>query len=473
MKLRRNSMSPLRFDRTGALNPNSGIDSEQINATTLQLAKIRDEMMSGALDLNAGNAFVRGPDELLASYAADRRGSVLGRLFKRASYMHTIVDRVVLLGSGGSCTGAKAILESCCQPFWNELSRADRGSKPRIYFNGNSFDNDSIQGLLHLLDAHKGKPASSELERWALVVIDKNGDTPETSSALRQFLAALQSSTGLDREKLVELLVPVTGQNSRLHEMVTQLGSTDIYSIPEGVDDPFSVLSVAGLVPAAMLGVNVIELLLGAVAMTEHFATAPPQENVVLQYAATNHLLEKQRGLAVRVLRLWSKALEPFGFWYEQLVSESLGDEFAGVTQISMVKTSDLFSRHQQHVHAVRDIAVNPNRNPNRDTAVNNIIVEEVRFDALPVQTGEHQTGEHDVDFKWGVSEETLPEALKRVIAAANEELKLAGRPWTNLFVPRVDELHMGQLFQMMMLATVVEGRFMGIKRAVGVEISL
>ena len=455
MKLRRNSMSPLRFDRTGALNPNCGVDSEQINATTLQLAKIRDEMMSGALDLNAGNAFVRGPDELLASYAADRRGSVLGRLFKRASYMHTIVDRVVMLGSGGCCTGAKAILESCCQPFWNELSRADRGSKPRIYFGGNSFDNDSMQGLLHLLDAHKGKPASSEFERWALVVIDKNGDTPETSSALRQFLAALQSSTGLDREKLVELLVTVTGRNSRLHEMVTQLGSTEIYSIPEGVDDPFSVLSVAGLVPAAMLGVNVIELLQGAVAMTEHFATAPPQENVVLQYAATNHLLEKQRGLAVRVLRLWSKALEPFGFWYDQLVSESLGKELAGVAQISMVKTSDLFSRHQQHRHA--------HRHANRDTAVNNIIVEEVRFDALPVQKGEN-----DVDFKFGVSQETLPEALKRVIAAANEELKLAGRPSTNLLVPRVDELHMGQLFQMMMLATVVEGRFMGVKRAVG-----
>ena len=455
MKLRRNSMSPLRFDRTGALNPNCGIDSEQINATTLQLAKIRDEMMSGALDLNAGNAFVRGPDELLASYAADRRGSVLGRLFKRASHMHTIVDRVVILGSGGSCTGAKAILESCCQPFWNELSRADRGSKPRIYFGGNSFDNDSMQGLLHLLDAHKGKPASSEFERWALVVIDKNGDTPETASALRQFLAALQTSTGLDREKLFELLVPVTGQSSRLHEMVTQLGSTDIYPIPEGVDDPFSVLSVAGLVPAAMLGVNVIELLQGAVAMTEHFETAPPQENVVLQYAATNHLLEKQRGLAVRVLRLWSKALEPFGFWYDQLVSESLSKELGGVTQISMVKTSDLFSRHQQHLHAHRDA--------NRDTAVNNIIVEEVRFDALPVQKGEN-----DVDFKFGVSQETLPEALKRVIAAANEELKLAGRPSTNLLVPRVDELHMGQLFQMMMLATVVEGRFMGVKRAVG-----
>lgn len=440
-------MSPLRFDRTGAVNPNDGIDSEQINAAAIQLAKIRDEMMSSALGSKASNAFVRGPEELLTAYAADRRGSDLGRLFKCASYMHTIVDRVVVLGSRSTCTGAQAILESCCQPFWNELSRADRGSKPRLYFGGNSFDNDSTQGLLHLLDAHKGKPAASESERWALVVIDKKGETPETSSAFRQFLAALKTSTGIDHTKLVELLVSVTDQNSRLHECFAQLGSTEIYSIPDGVDDPFSVLSVAGLVPAAMLGVNVIELLQGAVAMTEHFATAPPQENVVLQYVATNHLAEKHRGIPIRSLRLWSKALEPFGFWYAQLVSECLGKALAGVTPRSMVGTSDMSSRPQQH------------RDGKWDTFVNNIFVEEVRFDALSVQRGEK-----DMESVCVASQESLPKALKRVMVATNDELKFAGRLSTNLLVPRVDELHMGQLFQMMMLATQLEGRFMGVE---------
>ncbi|MFY8199439.1 MAG: glucose-6-phosphate isomerase [Pirellula staleyi] len=452
MKLRRNSMSPLRFDRTGAVNPGEGVGSEQINAAAIQLAKIRDEMTSSALDLKVGNAFVRGPEELLTAYAADRRGSVLGRLFKCASHMHTIVDRVVVLGSRGSCTGAQAILESCCQPFWNDLSRADRGSKPRLYFGGNSFDNDSTQGLLHLLDAHKGKPAASELERWALVVIDRKGETPETSSAFRQFLAALQTSTGSDRAKLLELLIPVTDQNSRLHESHTQLGSTEIYSIPDGVEDPFSVLSVAGLVPAAMLGVNVIELLQGAVAMTEHFATAPPRENVVLQYVAINHLVEKHRGIPLRGLRLWSKALEPFGLWYDQLVTESLGKELAGDKTLSMVKTSDLSSRPQQHLHG------------KWDTVVNNIFVEEVRFDALPVQRGEN-----DMDTVCDASKETLPEALKRVMVAANDTLKRAGRLSTNLSVPRVDELHMGQLFQMMMLATQLEGRFMSVASAANI----
>ena len=252
MKLRRNLMHPLRFDPTGALIPNYGIDPGQMSDLTHLLAKIRDEMVSMELEMQADVAFVRIPEQLLAEYVADRRQSELGRLFKRASHLHSIVDRVVVLGACGSSNGAKAILESCCQPYWNELSRADRGSKPRMYFEGNNFDNDAMQGLLHLLDAHKGKRAESELERWALVVISKSGDTLETAAAFRLFLAALESSTGADREKLVELLVPITGDNSKLHSMVSELGSTDIYPIPEKLGGQFSVLSAVGLVPAEL-----------------------------------------------------------------------------------------------------------------------------------------------------------------------------------------------------------------------------
>jgi glucose-6-phosphate isomerase len=240
--------------------------------------------------LDAG--FVDMPQRLLSEYESDRQGSELGRLFKRASHLHTIVDRVVVLGIGGSYMGARAILESCCQPFWNELSRADRGSKPRMYFEGNNVDNDASQALLHLLGHHKQQVATNELERWALVVISKSGGTLETAAAFRQFLAALETSTGADRKKLIELLVPVTGIGGKLHKMVGELGATDVYPVPDGVGGRCSILSAVGLVPAALLGVNVIELLQGAVAMTDHFKTAKPEENIVLQFVAANHLLE-------------------------------------------------------------------------------------------------------------------------------------------------------------------------------------
>ena len=443
MKLRRNTLQPLRFDPSGALLPDFGIDAVQIAELLPKLVDIRDAMMTAELH-DAG--FVTLPDRLLAEYEANRRGSELGRLFKRATHLHKIVDRVVVLGIDGSYIGARAILESCCQPYWNELSRGDRGSKPRMYFGGNNLDNDASQALLYLLGAHKNQPAKNELERWALVVISKSGDTIETAAAFRQFLAALESSAAGDREKQIELLVPVTGLDSKLRKMVTELGATDIYPVPDGVGGPFSVLSAAGLVPAAMVGVNVIELLQGASAMTKHFQTAKPEDNIVLQYVATNHLLEAHCGINIRVMSVWSTALESFGMWYDQLAAASLGKNLLGFTSLTTLNTRDLHSRHQQHQQG------------KRDKVVNHIISDEFRFDSLAI--GERT---EDADSLNEIAEKTLPELMKAAIEGTNQALRDKGRPSTNLHVPKVDELHMGQLFQMMMLATVVEGRLMGI----------
>ena len=458
MKLRRNTLKPLRFDPSGVLLPNFGINAEQITELLPTLGDIRDAMMSTELEMLAGNrptpaemqpldaGFVTMPDRLLAEYEANRQGSQLGRLFKRATHLHKIVDRVVVLGIGCSYSGARAILESCCQPYWNELSRGDRGSKPRMYFEGNNVDNDASQALLYLLGAHKNQPAQNELERWALVVISKTGETLETAIAFRQFLAALESSTANDREKLIELLVPVTGLDSKLHKLVTELGATDIYPIPDAVGGRFSILSAVGLVPAALVGVNVIELLQGASAMTKHFQTSKPEDNIVLQYVAANHLLEKHRGIHIRIMSVWSQALESFGMWYDQLAAESLGKNLLGFTPLTALNSRDLHSRHQQHQQG------------KRDKVINNIIADEFRFDSLAVGARTQ-----DADSLNEIAEKTLPEVMKAGIEATAQALRQDGRPSTNLFIPRVDELHLGQLFQMMMLATVVEARLMGV----------
>jgi len=315
-----------------------------------------------------------------------------------------------------------------------------------MVFEGNSFDNDASQALLHLLGAHKNQPATSELERWALVVISKSGGTLETAVAFRQFLAALESSTGGNRERLVELLVIVTGLGGKLHRMAIELGVTEFYPVPDGVGGRYSILSAVGLVPAAMLGVNVIELLQGASAMTKHFLTAKTEDNIVLQYVAVNHLLEKHRGINIRVMSVWSKALESFGMWYDQLAAESLGKNLLGFTPLTTLNTRDLHSRHQQHLQG------------KRDKVFNNIIVDENRFDSLAI--GARGA---DADSLNEIAERTLPDVMKTVIERTNQALRDDGRPSTNLYIPLVDELHMGQLFQMMMLATVVEGRLLDI----------
>ena len=222
-------------------------------------------------------AFYPLPEILLDEYGKQRETSELGRILRTVRALSELVDRVVVLGIGGSYMGARALMDACCQPYFNELDRAGRGGRPRMYFEGNNVDNDASQGLLHLLSApdpmaarHDGSPGKAA--PWALVVISKSGGTLETAVAFRQYLARLRLCAGRD-ELLRKLVVPVTGTTGKLRALAEQLGCESVFPVPEGVGGRFSVLSSVGLLPAALLGLNVVRLLQGAAAMNEHFRT--------------------------------------------------------------------------------------------------------------------------------------------------------------------------------------------------------
>ncbi len=337
-------------------------------------------------------------------------------------------------------------MDACCQPYFNELSRGQRGSRPRIYFEGNNVDNDASQGLMHLLGGDRGQVSQGVDDSWGIVVISKSGGTLETASAFRQYLSALETSCGGDMGLVRSRVIPVTGTSGKLHDFASLLGCPEIFPVPDGVGGRFSVLSAVGLVPAALMGINVMKLLEGARAMNEHFRTSKAADNIVLQYTAVNHLMETKRGASVRLLSVWSKALESAGMWYDQLLAESLGKDLRGAMPLTTVNTRDLHSRHQQHQEG------------RRDKIVNNLIVENYRFDPLKIGLREQ-----DVDKLNDIAEKSLIDVMAAAIAGTNQALHDDGRPSTNLFMPRVDEVCMGQYFQMLMLATVVEGRLMGV----------
>ncbi|MFN9593070.1 MAG: glucose-6-phosphate isomerase [Pirellulaceae bacterium] len=461
MKPRQKTLAPLRLDYSGATHPVHGVTLAQIEAYYPRLAEIRDAMLGEELEQLAGRketpeamqpldaGFVRLPQRLLEDYESNRRESELGRLFRMAHRLHSEVDAVVVLGIGGSYMGAKALMDACCQPYWNELDRGDRGSRPRIYFEGNNLDNDATQGLLHLLRSRSESLSGGSddpNDQWGLVAIRKSGGTIETAVALRQFLEALDRHCQGDRHQIAGRVVAVTGASGKLAKLAEEEGWTDRFEVPDGVGGRFSVLSPVGLVPAALLGLNVIELLGGAVAMTRHFEEAPPEENIVLQWVAVHHALQQQRGIDTRVLSVWSKALEATGWWYDQLAAESLGKQEMGFTPVTIVSTRDLHSRHQQHEEGTRD------------KVIDQVVIDQTHFD--PLRVGKRSS---DADRLNDLADRTLPELLDAAVRGTNQALWDAGRPTTTLHLPCIDELHLGQFFQMMMLATVVEGRLMGI----------
>jgi glucose-6-phosphate isomerase len=307
--------------------------------------------------LDAG--FIDLPQKTLDQHRRQGDASYLGRVLIQANKLREQVDRVVILGIGGSYMGARALFEALRSVYHNELPPEKRLGTPRLYFEGNNVDNDALQDLLDLLQTVCVDPDLRE-ERWGVIVISKSGGTLETAAALRVFRREAAEFYGLHSEMLRELFIPVTGATGKLRELCKAEGYTDedILTLPDDVGGRYSIFTPVGLLPAAVMGLDVRALLLGAADMTRRFLDEPFERNPVLQYAAVNFLISLQ-GKPIRVLSSWSKKLEALGLWYDQLLAESLGKQGKGPTPITAVNTRDLHSRGQQHQDGTRDKVIN------------------------------------------------------------------------------------------------------------------
>jgi glucose-6-phosphate isomerase len=180
--------------------------------------------------------------------------------------------------------------------------------------------------------------------------------------------------------------------------------------------------------------------------MTKRFIEEPFERNPVLQYAAVNYLMTEECHKPLRVMAAWSKKLEGVGHWYEQLASESLGKRGRGPTPLTVVGTRDFHSRGQQLYEGPRD------------RVINNLVIKSPR--SVPVMVS---MAEHNEDGLNAFARKGLPDLTSAAYQVANQAFFDSGRPTADLVVPALSEHTMGQLMQMLMLATVVEGRLMGI----------
>lgn len=437
----------ISYDPSGVFLPQNGITKRDLTSLSEALNDARDEVMADAqlwadaadvpaekVPLDAG--FHLLPDRLLDELANRGEESELARIRRTADRLAGEVGSVVVLGIGGSYMGARALLEACCHPYHNEAPPSLRGGRPRMYFEGNNVDNDALLGLLDIL--------ASDTRRWGLVVISKSGGTLETAAATRIFLRRLAEEGATS--DLGRLVVPVTGESGKLFNLANAIGCHEMFPVPDGVGGRFSVLSAVGLLPAALLGLNIERLLEGAVAMNNHFRTADPGSNVVLDYVGVCHLLEARQGCSTRILSTWGKRLEALGLWYDQLLAESLGKEEQGALPLTIVNTRDLHSRGQQHQEGTRD------------KLITNVIVESHQRETLAI--GESL---NDQDGLNELAHKTIPQVLSAAIAGTNQAYREDCRPTADLKLPRLDEHVMGQVLQMFMLATVLEGRLIGI----------
>lgn len=180
--------------------------------------------------------------------------------------------------------------------------------------------------------------------------------------------------------------------------------------------------------------------------MTRRFIEEPFDRNPVLQYAAVNYLMTEELKKTTRVLAVWSRKLEAIGWWYDQLLSESLGKQGRGATPLTVVQTRDLHSRGQQFQDGARD------------KLINNLLVKTPKHP--PVMIGMADRNEDELNQ---FSRKGYPDLRDAAFRGTTEAYLDAARPSADIILPTLTEHTVGQLLQFLMLATVVEGRLMKI----------
>ncbi len=390
--------------------------------------------------------FIDLPQKLLEGHRRKGDASELGRVLAVAARLRDEVDRVIVLGGGGANLGAQALFKALLPTHHNELPPPARLGRPRLYFDADGFDADSRQDLLDMLENTCIDPELRD-ERWAVIVVGRDDDL-ETATALRVYRAEAARYYGSHSPRLRHVIVPVTGSRGSLRDLCKADGYTDdeILTVPDHIGGRFAAFTAAALLPAAVMGLDVRALLLGAAAMTKRFFEEPFERNPVLQMAAVHSLLSEECHKRVRVTAVWSRKLEALGRWYESVVAESLGKQGHGPTAITAVLPRDL---------QVLGQALQEGR---RDKVVTNVVIRAPKAD--PHTVGMADRNEDGLN---AISRKTYSNLLDAARQAHGNAQRDAARPAADLMLPMLSEHVMGQLIQMLMLSTIVEARMMSV----------
>ena len=158
--------------------------------------------------------------------------------------------------------------------------------------------------------------------------------------------------------------------------------------------------------------------------------------------------MKKEKNVSIRILSTWGKRLEALGLWYDQLLAESLGKEEKGATPLTVVNTRDLHSRGQQHQEGALD------------KLITNLIVEKSNSDSVPVPVVPENQNQDELNKLEG---KMIPDILSAAIEGTNRAYADANRPTADFILPVLNEYTLGQTLQLLMLATVLEGRLINI----------
>ncbi|ARF68774.1 glucose-6-phosphate isomerase [Paenibacillus larvae subsp. pulvifaciens] len=252
---------------------------------------------------------------------------------KAAKQIQSDSDALVVIGIGGSYLGARAAIEMLTHSFYNQLPKEKR-STPEIYFVGQNISSTYVNHLLQVLE---GKD-------FSVNVISKSGTTTEPAIAFRIFREVLEKKYGKEGARK-RIYATTDREKGALKKLANEEGY-ESFIIPDDVGGRFSVLTPVGLLPIAVAGINIEEMMKGAADAREEYSTPELAQNASYQYAAVRNALHR-KGKAIEILVNYEPSLHYISEWWKQLFGESEGKDQKGIYPSSVDFTTDLHSMGQ------------------------------------------------------------------------------------------------------------------------------
>ena len=353
---------------------------------------------------------------------------LLDSITETANKIKNDSDILIVIGIGGSYLGARAVIEMLKSTFYNNIQK----NTPNIYFAGTNISPSYLNTLLEIC---KNKDIS-------INVISKSGSTVEPGLAFRVFRKFMEDKYGKDGSKS-RIYVTTDEYKGNLNKLAKH-NNYKIFPIPDDVGGRFSVLTAVGLLPIAVAGININNLLNGAKTAMNDYNNCSLEKNDCYKYAAIRNCLYK-KGKLIELLVSYNPYLNIFCEWFKQLFGESEGKHNEGIFPASAAFSTDLHSLGQyiQEGNKILFETVIDIKSTTDDLFLE---VEENDFDGLNFLANQNMSIVNKC-------------ALEGTVLAHTE----GGVPNIILEVPKLDEFYTGYLIYFFEKACAISGYLLGV----------
>ena len=357
---------------------------------------------------------------------------LLSQIQNCANRLERQSEMVVVIGIGGSYLGARAVIEAL-QHSYKGFNPFSDNHAPYVTFAGNNISEDNLCELLEVLD-HKD---------YSLIVISKSGTTTEPAIAFRILKKHCEDKYGKEWAK--QRIVAITDKARGALKQMADANGYETFVIPDDVGGRYSVLTPVGLLPIAVAGFDIRQLIAGARAMRhELLSQSGLSSNIAQQYALMRYLLY-QSGKKIEMMVTYNPKRAFFIEWYKQLFGESEGKEGKGIFPTGATFSTDLHSLGQYIQEGERHLF---------ETVLS---IQQSRFQVPIPEDAENLD---KLNYLLGKSIQEINLTAEEGTRMAHVDGKV---PNLRLIVPKVDENNIGQLIYFFEFSCALGGYLLGI----------